>query len=173
MNDLWVPVVVGILLIGGLGLLLSWIRARSGRDGSELSDYERIEVLMSPAERSLFGVLKTVAGDELEIFAKVRMADVLAPSRQLDPSRRRSALNRTISKHFDYVVCMADDLRVLCAVELDDRSHRRRDRRERDDFVSSTCAAVGLPLVRVKAAPQYSAASLGEQIRLAVRGESS
>lgn len=34
---------------------------------------------------------------------------------------------------------------MLCAIELDDRSHESRKRKRRDAFLEEACRAVGLP----------------------------
>ena len=47
---------------------------------------------------------------------------------------------------------------------MNDRTHRRRDRRARDAFVDAALSAAGVPIVRVQAAASYD---LGEL--LAVR----
>ncbi|MDD5369401.1 MAG: DUF2726 domain-containing protein, partial [Anaerolineaceae bacterium] len=48
-------------------------------------------------------------------------------------------------------------MRPRFAIELDDRSHERADRVERDEFVDQVFAAANLPLVRIPARAGYSA----------------
>src|SRR5690349_3082483 len=84
--------------------------------------YERA-TFFSPAERSFLGVLDQAIGAQYRVFGKVRVADVLSVIRNTDPAKRRSAFNRISAKHFDFIVCTPDDLRVLCAIELNDASH--------------------------------------------------
>ncbi|MBR9884403.1 MAG: DUF2726 domain-containing protein [Oceanospirillales bacterium] len=59
----------------------------------------------------VLGVLDSIIDPQHHrLFGKVRVADLLEP----EPSRNRSqwqkAFNRTIAKHFDFVICKADDL---------------------------------------------------------------
>jgi uncharacterized protein with PIN domain len=37
------------------------------------------------------------------------------------------AFNRINANHFDFVLCDKDELAVVCAIELNDKSHRKRD----------------------------------------------
>ena len=168
MTDIVLYALLSLLLVVGMALISYKVRSSRGALSARASDYERIETLMSPAERSLFGILNQIGGREFRVFAKVRMADVLTPAAGLDRSQRRAVLNRIMSKHFDFVICAPDDLRILCAVELDDRSHQRQDRRKRDAFVDSACAGSGLALLRIQAAAQYSPVAISEQLSAAI-----
>jgi hypothetical protein len=79
-----------------------------------------------------------------------------------------TARNRIDRKHVDFV--LADDLSLqpLCGIELDDRSHQRPDRRERDRFVEAVFAATGLPLVRVPLRADYDPDKLAAELRTAI-----
>lgn len=48
----------------------------------------------------------------------------------------------------DFVVCRAEDLRPVAALELDDSSHGRGGRGSRDAFKDAAFEAAGLPLRR-------------------------
>ncbi|WP_216361529.1 DUF2726 domain-containing protein, partial [Candidatus Chloroploca asiatica] len=50
-----------------------------------------------------------------------------------------------------------------------DASHQRRDRQERDAFVDTTFAAIGLPLLRVRWQRTYDRAQLAAQIMATAR----
>lgn len=128
--------------------------------------YEKIDALFTPAERSFYGVLKQAVGGEWEIFGKVRLADVIAPRKGMSRSNWQKAFNRISAKHIDFVVCNKEDLSILCAIELDDKSHGNKSRRERDEFIESACDAAGLRLVRFPARKAY----VIEEVRTTVLG---
>lgn len=101
------------------------------------------------------------------LLAKVRLIDLLyLPS---GTQNRQSWQNRVQSKHIDFVVCDALDLRPLLAIELDDKSHKRDDRRDRDGLVDRILRCAGMPFHREPAAASYSAqrlrAAIGTQLR--------
>ena len=58
---------------------------------------------------------------------------------------------RMAAKHADFVLCEPRSLNLVGVIELDDRSHRRRDLQRRDAFFNETMAAAGLPLLRLAA----------------------
>jgi len=74
-------------------------------------------VLCSPAERSFLGALEKVVGNGYQIFAKVRLADIVEVNQGLSSSARQSAFNRISRKHLDFVICNARDLSIVGAIE--------------------------------------------------------
>ena len=85
--------------------------------------YEAVPALLTPAERSFFGVLQQALSSEYQIFAKVRLADIVRPVRNPSRSGWQSAFNRIIGKHVDFVLCDSAHLGVVGVIELDDRTH--------------------------------------------------
>ncbi len=108
--------------------------------------YRLRDDFVSHAEASFFHTLRTVVGDRAFIFPKVNLADLLYAPRQ---EAQRAAWNRINHKHVDFVLCDPHTLAPVLAVELDDRSHRRPDRAERDAFLDHALEDAGLPLLRV------------------------
>jgi hypothetical protein len=49
-------------------------------------------------------------------------------------------------------------------IELDDSSHRRRDRMERDAFVNRVMSTIGLPIWHVPCAARYNVADLRQGV---------
>lgn len=154
-----------VTIIIGLKLLNERLRPTGSSAGDY--DYERTP-LFSPAERSFLGVLDQALGAEYRVFGKVRVADVLAVARGTDAAKRRGAFNRISAKHLDFVVCAPDDLRVLCAIELNDASHKQAARRDRDDMVAEACRSAEMPLVFFTAKRAYSIAEVREAVRQAM-----
>jgi hypothetical protein len=62
------------------------------------------------------------------------------------------------------VLCDRNAVRPLLAIELDDSSHNRADRKARDAFVDSALKAAGLPIIHVPASASYNAKKLAAAI---------
>jgi hypothetical protein len=125
--------------------------------------YKRVENIVTESERRFFFALQEAVGDRYYIFTKVRMADVLLPVSARDRSRWRSAFNKVACKHFDYVLCDAD-LRIVGAIELDDASHARADRQERDRFVEWACKSASFVLFRFPTQKRYDTKTIRRHI---------
>ena len=137
---------------------------RGKSSGSSIGyPYQPAKTLFTPAERSFLGALDLALGPEYRIFGKVRVADVAKLKPGLGQSARQGALNRIAAKHLDFVVCRASDLSVVCAVELNDRSHGSQRAQVRDEFLASVCRTIGLPLLAIPARQAYPPEELRER----------
>ena len=139
--------------------------------------YHTKESLLSPAERSFLGVLdQALVNDNYRTFAQVRLADIVEVDKGLQRSDWQKAFNAISRKHVDFVVCRSDDMAIAGAIELDDRSHQKRTRKDRDQKVDEILAAAGIPLVRVKTAVAYAPIDiknlLVNEINLGIQAES-
>ncbi len=126
--------------------------------------YQRQPSLLTPAERSFFGVLQQALGSQYPIFAKVNMADILEPQPDLTNSQKSAARSRISQKHVDFVVCDPGDLSVQLAIELDDASHSRRDRQQADLVKDRAFASAGLRLLRFPAQQAYNVDYIRRQV---------
>lgn len=97
--------------------------------------------LMTINEKSQYRKLKQWANQHnLIVFCKVRMLDLVTPRKNQD--NYKGALWKIQAKHVDFVIC-DQDIRVKCIVEINDKSHNRQDRADRDNFVSEVLQACG------------------------------
>ncbi len=118
--------------------------------------YQKQNVLFSPAERSFLGVLHQAVSENIQVFGKVRVADVITPQKGMSRSEWQKAFNRISRKHFDFLLCNKSDLSILCAVELDDSSHNTRTRKDRDVFLENACKSANVPLLQIAAQSKYN-----------------
>lgn len=82
----------------------------------------------------------------LQVCPKVRLLDLVEPRRG---EGYMSLLGKIQSKHVDFVI--ADkDMHIKAIVELDDNSHNRPDRQERDNFVDDVLTGVGYKVIRTR-----------------------
>ena len=148
---------------GCIFVILKLLGLAPGTDSAAAQlPYQRKDYLLTKAERSFFGVLQNAVGNRYLIFAKVRLADLVFLPRGTE--KRQSHFNRIQSKHIDFVLCDHDVVRPLLAIELDDSSHNRADRQDRDVFVDSALAAAGLPILHVPALASYNVQELANAI---------
>lgn len=119
--------------------------------------YNAIENIFTDTERRFYFKLLDAINNEYQVFAKVRIADALTPN--MPKQHWQSAFNKIKAKHFDYVLC-DDALEIVAAIELDDSSHQRADRIERDIFVNSACKSAKLPLIRFQTNQDYTSTQI-------------
>ncbi|MBX3362852.1 MAG: DUF2726 domain-containing protein [Phycisphaeraceae bacterium] len=153
-----------LLLIGALALLVKLLEAKKGiraKDASEepgSSDgplpYRRRDAsVLTPAEQRFFAALEQavaqISGGKGRVLAQIPLSRLIEANAG-DASERQRAHNKIDRKSVDFVV-VDSGFNVRAAIELDDASHGRQSRKERDEFVEKACAAAGVVLVRCAA----------------------
>jgi len=138
-------------------LFLLGIRLSEPSTAAETLPYRQRDDFLSAAELSFYRVLAAAIGQRAVICPKVNLNDLFFVSQPQQNQRYRNKIDR---KHVDFVLCHPETLRPACGIELDDSSHARRDRQQRDQFVEQVFQAAGLPLVRVPVRAAYRPAEL-------------
>lgn len=153
--------ITGGLLVAALGLAALFRPSRAQR-----LPYALRPSLLTTTERAFYHVLAQAVGNRWVICPQVRLADVIEARR--GTAERQGHFNRIKAKHLDFVIADARTLAPLSGIELDDRSHRRADRGERDAFLDKACADVGLPLLRIPVGRAYDVTELAARLQQAI-----
>jgi hypothetical protein len=135
-------------------------RQRSHRKHSLPCPYRKRASLLTRGELAFFQVLRRAAPQYL-VSIKTRLADVVECPQDLWESVHGRRLSQ---KHVDFVLYDGVTAAIRAVIELDDRSHDRRDRVKRDEFLRAVLQFTGVPLIRVRAAARYSMLDLRSQI---------
>ena len=81
------------------------------------------------------------------VCPKVRVLDLIEPRKgQKD---YRALINKVQSKHVDFVLC-DKDVHIKAILELDDNSHDKADRKDRDDFLNTILQSVGYKVIHTR-----------------------
>lgn len=150
-----------------LFLLIALLRRFSAGEGP-LPYFSR-EFLLSRGECVFYLALRRAVPAHLMICPKVRMIDVINCS---NDARKQGYAGRISQKHVDFVLADVETTAIAMVIELDDRSHRRSDRQQRDQFVDRAYAAAGVPILHVPAAAAYDVRALRQQIAAMVKDTS-
>lgn len=104
--------------------------------------------LFTQRERAAFTQIRKVAERfGYTVFTKVRLFDLIEPSSFTD--KPKVAQYKIQAKHVDFVLC-DDQLRAKFVIELDDSTHDRPDRIERDRFVDSVLTSAGYKVLHTR-----------------------
>lgn len=127
--------------------------------------YERKGPLLTKTELHFYRALKLAVKDRWSVMAMVRIADLLKVRSQTPKSL--AWFNRIACKHIDFVLCDPETMEPKAGIELDDSSHQRADRIERDQFVDQAFAAAKFPLIRIVPESEYDVDAIREKIKQA------
>lgn len=124
--------------------------------------YLKKEYLLTKTEVQFFRLLEQIVKDQYYLFPQIHLASLLQV--KSDERNRIGYFNRIIRKSVDFVICDKEYLKPLLAIELDDESHYRSDRQERDQFVNQALNSVGLKSLRIRVASSYNFEELKSQV---------
>jgi hypothetical protein len=124
---------------------------------------EPVETLLTAAEQKFYEALDSAIDGRLLILSKVRLADLFEVT-SASRSARHRVFRSIACKHVDFVLAAAENLRPLAAIELDDSSHQRADRRLRDELLDDLFQKAELPLLRFRAAASYNPRKIEERL---------
>ncbi len=159
----WIPALLNwpVAVAAGLFVLaiLIFVALRGLQKRNDPLPYRLVASILTPTEAAFHPfLLSALTGLPVVVLAKVRMEDLLdIPRGTAERERHRG---RVKSRHVDFLICQAQTLKPLMAIELDDPSHRRADVIKRDAFVDLVMETIGLPIWHVPTAKTYEPAAL-------------
>ncbi|CAC9527346.1 hypothetical protein [uncultured Gammaproteobacteria bacterium] len=155
MHIIWVATLIVVIAI----MLFSSGFVQAGNT----YQYQKQQAIFTKAEINLLKVLEQVViNPNLAIYGKIRVADILKPAIQKNSNRKKwwSAFSKISQKHVDLVIVDKHDYSVVSVIELNDKSHNRKDRQDRDKFIRKAYASANIELVEIKATRHYFVSDL-------------
>lgn len=119
-------------------------------DEEEIYPY-KFRYLFTKREYAFYKVLKELAEKyEYNLMAKIRLADLIEVDTEKVPKSDYMKYFRKISqKHVDFVLANKETNIVEKIVEIDDSTHHRTDRKNRDDFVNKVLETAGYKVYHI------------------------
>lgn len=114
--------------------------------------------ILSPCELDFYNLLRNCISSHTMLFSKVRLWDVLDVT---EKTNSISYTNKIRSKHVDFIITDKSGF-PLVVIELDDKSHNKKSRKERDEFVNKALAAANINIIHVKTAASYDTKEINQ-----------
>lgn len=133
------------------------LQARA-RNTNYLNDFEKKDYLLSNNEIKFYKLLKGITDKlGLSLFSQVSLYQIIK-------SKNQTAFNKIRSKSIDFVITDANSNIKLC-IELDDPTHQRYNRVQRDNFLNGLFNILNIKLLRIPVKNFYNLEELESQIR--------
>lgn len=170
-----VTAVLFALLLAGLWVLARVLeskkrqRPRHESDAAPTADhllFIRADAVLTANEAEFYRHLVMAVGGKFLVFPQLPVSLIVQPDASMPAGARQAAMNKIDRKRVDFALVDAATMRVAMAVEVNDASHRRPSRQERDEFVSRSLAQAGVRLVTIRASRTYSADELARSLAL-------
>ncbi len=126
-----------------------------------------VRSMLTPAEQRFYEALDAAIDGRLMILSKVRIADLFDVSSSNSAARQR-VFRSIASKHVDFVLAEPADLHPVAAIELDDSSHERADRRTRDQMLDELFEKADFPLIRFRVTARFDPSMIERQVEEAI-----
>ncbi len=148
-----------LLIVFAIALYMVYTAYMQVKNENENENDEKIDIekipyrrkhLLTTNEWQFYKSLKEIA-DKLNfcVLAKVRLADLVETSAEVDAKEKRKYLNKIKSKHIDFMLCKKDNLYPELIIELNDNSHKKEDRVKRDIFIEKVLEKAGYKILFV------------------------
>ena len=151
------PTTTALLLAIGLAVyLVFWVFGPKAK-------YSAAGPIFTPAEMRFYRALTRAVREDHLVFGKVRVADLVT----VEAATKKAHLTehgRIAQKHIDFVVLDRTSLEIICAVELNDKSHGIHSRRQRDVFLKRVFSEAKVPLVWIEARSRYALSEIASAI---------
>jgi len=165
--DLWPYIWIGFSIITVAGVLLLLLLTKLYKAKPSELPYVQTPIL-TEAERRFFDALESAVPERGYLLAQVRLAN-LVHVKQGSGGFFWKNFSPIGMKCVDFVLCERSSMRPLLVIELDDSSHRRRERAERDKFVDQVLTSVSIPVLHWPVQQTYIQSELVQAINAKLR----
>lgn len=163
MIQLFILLVVVIVLAA----LFSFFRKDRGElAGPTGYQYKRKPFFLSRAEHECYDALVQAVGKDYLIFAQVHLPTIV--DHKVPGQSWIGAFRHVNGKSVDFVLCDRAYISPKLAIELDDKTHERPDRQDRDHEVERILRTAGVPLLRLTNNGRFDPNDLVAKIKTAL-----
>lgn len=158
-------ITVGIVLALVVVVVVAKVLFEGRTEAPEKAKYQyrRKNFFLTRAEHECYDALVQAVGAEYHVYAQVHLPTIV--DHTIKGQDWRAALAHINRKSVDFVLCDKAYISPKLAIELDDRSHERPDRQERDREVERILQQAGIPLLRLQNHGQFNAVELAQKIK--------
>lgn len=141
--------IIFIFIVAVIIVILAAIGMKIGNAPKQTIAAYRKKYLLTKNEYSFYQKIKPIIQEKnLRVLCKIRLADLIEPEPNKNQKEWYAAFNRIKSKHIDFAIA-TENMKVIVLVELQDNTHQKSDRKERDEFVNTAVTRAGYILLSV------------------------
>ena len=155
-------IIIGFIIVVAIIFLIKVLK--NGKNKLHQYKYTRKDFFMSRAEHECYDALINAVGDKYYIFSQVHLHSII--DHKVVGQNWRRAFGHINQKSVDFVLCDKEYISPKLVIELDDQTHKRQDRKDRDKIVEEILTDVGLPLLRLQNHGDFNSNDLLEKINI-------
>ena len=164
-----------MLLVLAVGILLftrEYYQSYRSQAKNTISQSPKLPFMKRPAlfttaERGLWRQLNQAVGKDNIVFGKIRLADIVRTRPDLKGTDAIAAQDELTAATLDFVICRRSNLAIAAGVKITDAEGNSDSMADEIAFAEGALSAAGVPLVRLAAEEEYTAATLSAELRRA------
>lgn len=144
---LWI--IILIVACAGIAYLEKIINSKINNGQIKKSRYRYYAkpYIMTARENECFKVLNEIFGAKWFVIPQVHLSALL--NHKVKGQNWNAAFRHINGKSVDFVLVGKESYKIICAIELDDSTHNRADRKERDNEIERIFDEASIPLARI------------------------
>lgn len=163
---MFLQIFIFIVIIAVVAVLKEILTSKNRLErGSEKRKYQykRRNFFLSRAEHECYDALINAVGNDYYVFAQVHLPTLV--DNKIVGQNWNGAFRHISQKSVDFVLCDKEYISPKLAIELDDKTHERPERQERDIEVGYILKEAGLPLLRLENHGRFDLSELSQKIK--------
>lgn len=158
-----IKILLLLAIVVVLGAIFLFVESKTSINASKKGyKYKRKDFFMSRAEHECYDTLIVAVGGKYYVFPQVHLPTLI--DNKVVGQNWKGAFSHISQKSVDFVLCDKLYISPKLAIELDDKTHERQDRIDRDGIVERIFKDAGLPLLRLENRGRFNPTELLEKI---------
>lgn len=153
-------IIVAILIIAG-AVLSEYAKSTPTQEKVQYQ-YKQKQYLMTYVENKCYHAIVQAVQDKYFVFPQVHLSAII--DHKVEGQNWKSAFRHINQKSVDFVLCDKHYISPKLAIELDDKTHERPDRIDRDGEVERVLQQAGLPLLRLENGNGFNSTEIAQKI---------
>lgn len=132
----------------------------------ETKHYKRKLYLTTKTELELYKILLAICEKyKLALFTQVVLYEIVQVNEPPFTREYSKYFNKICRKSIDFIIADKETTRIRLCIELDDPTHKRKKRIERDNFINELFEDLQIELLRIKTSENYDINAIESKIR--------
>lgn len=153
-------IIVAILIIAG-AVLSEYTKSTPTQEKVQYQ-YKQKQYLMTYVENKCYHAIVQAVQDKYFVFPQVHLSAII--DHKVEGQNWKNAFRHINQKSVDFVLCDKHYISPKLAIELDDKTHERPDRIDRDGEVERVLQQAGLPLLRLENGNGFNSTEIAQKI---------
>lgn len=146
MKEIIITIIVAVIVLIIANLLPIKLKSKQTQPKYNLKRYYLKKSIVTPVERWMYKIMIEEIPNDYFVAPKVGMKDFIGISKGPEHLKH---FRHIAQKHIDFLICKKEDLSPILGIEIDDNSHQKPDRKERDQEVNQIYNAVGFKMIHI------------------------